>query len=138
MGSMVLDLSSFEQATNSLGKVLERYEREPDDLVVQDSVIQRFEYTYGMAFKILKRFLALAGENAEEIDMMSFQDIIRTGNAKGLLMSDVGVWSDYRNKRKITSHTYDNDKAETVVEIVPQFYEEAKYLLERLKERNRE
>jgi len=133
---MIIDLSSFEQATGRLGEILERYSREAQDLAVQDSVVQRFEYTYELAYKTLKRFLEMTSANPAGIDAMSFQELIRTGNEKGLLLSNADIWLGYRDKRNMTSHTYDIAKAREVISVAPKFYEEAQYLLERLKERN--
>ena len=133
---MILDLSSFTQSIDRLEEILERYSRESQDLAVQDSVVQRFEYTYELAHKTLKRFLEMTSANPSEIEAMSFQDLIRTGNEKGLLKSSSEVWMDYRDKRNTTSHTYDSSKAVNVIMIAPKFYEEAKYLLERIRGRN--
>jgi len=133
---MIIDLSSFKQALDRLNEILERYSRESQDLAVQDSVVQRFEYTYELTYKTLKRFLEITSANPAEIEAMSFQDLIRTGNEKGLLNSSVGVWLSYRDKRNITSHTYDSGKANDVILAAPKLYEEAKYLLDRITERN--
>ena len=133
---VIIDLSSLEQAVDRLGEILERYGKEAQDLAVQDSVVQRFEYTYELAYKTLKRFLEMTSANPAEIDVMSFQELIRTGNEKGLLKSRADTWLSYRDKRNMTSHTYDSTKAGEVISIAPKFYEEAKHLLERIKERN--
>ncbi len=38
----MIDLTSFRQTIERLGEILERYQREPDDLAVQDSVAPLF------------------------------------------------------------------------------------------------
>lgn len=133
---MKLDLSAFEQAVASLAEVLARYASEPEDSVVQDSVIQRFEYTHELAFRLLKRYLATTVADAAEVDLLSFRDVIRMANEKGLLLHDVNAWQEYRERRNMTSHTYDKAKAREVALIATPFYEEAKFLLERIEERN--
>ncbi|MDR0942055.1 MAG: nucleotidyltransferase substrate binding protein, partial [Holosporales bacterium] len=60
-------------------------------------------------------------------------ELIRIGNENDLLKSDLEKWNIFREKRNITSSTYDEDKAKEVIAIVPDFYEEAAYLLKRLK-----
>ena len=67
---------------------------------------------------------------------MSFQDIIRTGSERGLILNGWEKWRLYRTSRGTTSYAYDEKKAMQVLEVVPDFYEEAKYLLDRLKENN--
>jgi hypothetical protein len=83
---MIVDFSSLEKALGRFGEIIDRYNRERDGLAVQDAVVQRFEYTYELAYRTLKRFLEAASENPGEIDLMSFQNIIRLGNEKGLLV----------------------------------------------------
>jgi len=46
-------LTTFEKALLSLEKALEQ----PKNEFIRDSVIQRFEYTYELAWKMLRRFL---------------------------------------------------------------------------------
>jgi len=133
---MKLDLSSLELAVSSLGIALERYSQEPSDLVVQDSVIQRFELTYGLTLKIMKRFLVSASDNTDEVEGMTFQQKIRAANENGLLKSDYETWMNYREKRNVTSQAYDGENVQEVMQSVKPFYEEAKYLLEKLKEHN--
>lgn len=127
-----LDISSFEKALNSLISILERYSRE-NDADIRDAVIQRFEYTYSLAIKMITRFINL--QSNETIPVMTFNETIRAANKIGLLKNNLIVWTEYRQKRNATSHTYDEAVANEVLAVIPQFKDEAGYLLERLKER---
>ncbi len=51
-----LDITSFEKALNSLKEVIEVYNSDKTNLIVRDSMIHRFEYTYSIALKMIKRF----------------------------------------------------------------------------------
>jgi nucleotidyltransferase substrate binding protein (TIGR01987 family) len=133
---MKLDLSSLQQAVKSLQEVLREHDAHPHNVYVRDAAVKRFEYTYEMAFKTLRRFLEMSAFSPSEFTADSFQDIVRSGNERGLLLGDISSWSAYRKMRNITSHTYDEDKAEEVIASIPKFYEEARFLLERLKEQN--
>ena len=64
---------------------------------------------------------------------MSFNDMIRTANQLDLLKSDLEMWTKYRNMRNLTSHTYNEEIALKVVNIIPAFNEEILYLLDKLK-----
>ena len=133
-----LDLTAFENAVNSLIDVIERYKKEYDDIVIRDSVIQRFEYTYSLSLKMIKRYFmlsAFAEDDVKEIYGMTFNQMIRTANSMGLLKSNLEIWDDYRKKRNMTSHTYDEHLAQKVVEIIPDFKDEAVFLLNKLKEK---
>lgn len=128
-----LNLTSFENAINSLESIILRYEKE-NDIDIRDSVIQRFEYTYSMSLKMISRFLK-QNDISEEISSMTFNEIIRRANQFGLLKTNLETWDEYRKKRNMTSHTYDEKIANDVVAIIPAFKDEAKFLLNRLKEK---
>ena len=96
------------------------------------AVIQCFEFTYELSHKMLKRYLEETAASPEEIDLSTFQNLIRTGNEKGLLRSDWSLWRTYRQARTDSSHTYSKDKAEAVYQIAPDFLDEAKYLYQQL------
>jgi nucleotidyltransferase substrate binding protein (TIGR01987 family) len=129
---MFLDLTSFAKAVNRLMEATDALGTSPDDAFIRDAVIQRFEFTYEISYKMLKRYLEMTAENQQAIEAMSFQHIIRTGCEKGLVRSELARWLEYRKARGTTSHTYDEGKAREIVMIVPDFLEEARYLLMRL------
>ena len=103
---------------------------------LRNSVIQCFEFTYELSHKMLKRYLEATTANPEEFDLGTFQNLIRTGNEKGLLRSDWTRWKDYRQARTNSSHAYDGQKAEQVYAIAPDFLEEARHLHKQLVERS--
>lgn len=135
---MGLDFSSLESAISQLDKSLKfansQMAQEDEELFEQlrNSVIQCFEFTYELSHKMLKRYLEETAASPEEIDLSTFQNLIRTGNEKGLLRSDWSRWRMYRQARTDSSHTYSEDKAEAVYHIAPDFLEEAKYLYQQL------
>ncbi len=102
---------------------------------LRNSVIQCFEFTYELSHKMLKRYLESTAASPEEVDLSTFQNLVRTGNEKGLLRSDWSKWRGYRQARTDSSHTYDEDKAEAVFDIAPDFLDEARYLLKELETR---
>ena len=125
----------FERAIQRLEEGLERYRSDISDAQIRDGLIQRFEFTYEMGHKVLKRYLEYASANPEQVDEMTFQDLIRTGNEQGLLLGEWPDWRNFRDMRARTSHTYNEDIALEVVEHIPGFLEEAIYLRDRLQER---
>ena len=132
---MKLDLSSLKKAINALNRALNEYEKNPSEFV-KDSCIQRFEFTYELSHKFIKRYLEITEANPDEIEEMSFQQLIRRATEKGLLLSDWESWKDYRKSRGKTSHTYDEDTATEVFEAIPDFLKEAEYLYKCLEERD--
>lgn len=129
-----LNIEPLEKAIVSLEAALERHGQTSDDDIIRDACIQRFEFTYEIAHKMLKRFMEATSANPDEFDGMTFQDLIRSGNERGLLRSDWSLWKEYRRARGVTSHTYDEEKAREVFAIVPDFLLEARFLRDRLRE----
>ena len=128
---MELDFSSFVRAVVRLDEGLERYNRDTSDEQIRDGLIQRFEFTYDLAHKMLRRQLESVSANPDQVDRLSFADLIRSVTEQGLIGSDWSVWRTWREMRSTTSHTYDEDKALQVVEGIPGFLVEAQDLAER-------
>jgi len=129
-----LDITSFENALNSLKEVIEVYNSDKTNLITRDSMIQRFEYTYSLALKMIKRFFS-QGAFVEDIEGMTFNEMVRQANKMNLLKSNLEKWNDFRLMRNLTSHTYDEKVALDVVKIIPEFCDDAEFLLNKLKER---
>ncbi|HUB08816.1 MAG TPA: nucleotidyltransferase substrate binding protein [Myxococcales bacterium] len=128
-------LDALEAALSQLAKGLTRARANPGDEELRDAVIQRFEYTYELAWTTLKRFVQTHLPAGSRVDEMSLAELIRTGSEAGLLRSDWPAWKRFRELRGATSHTYDRAKAEEVFAAIPEFETEARHLLERLRER---
>ncbi len=101
----------------------------------RSSSIQAFEYTYELAHKMLKRYLESTEPSSILIDEMSFQDLIRTGAEKGLLLNSWDKWKNYRQSRNSTSHTYNEAKAEEIFQDIPTFLTEAEFLRDQINSR---
>jgi nucleotidyltransferase substrate binding protein (TIGR01987 family) len=131
---MKIDFSSFKKALASLERAIKRSRANSSDEELRDAAIQRFEYTYELSWKMLKRTLEQEAANSADIDQMSFKELIRAGAERGFL-SNVEKWFTYRELRNLTSHVYDPVKAQEVYKEVLSFYEDAAQLLKRLEER---
>jgi nucleotidyltransferase substrate binding protein (TIGR01987 family) len=132
MASNKLDLSTLHKALGRLDEGYQRYLLDVRDLQIRDGLIQRYEFTYEISHKMLKRHLEMTSPNPEIFDAMPFADLIRTGNELSILKSDWSAWKLFREMRAKTSHTYDEDIAQIVVQVIPDFIHEARYLAEQL------
>lgn len=128
-----LDFTALENTINRLGEVLKRYEREKTDDVVRDAVIQRFEFTYSIALKTLRKYFIERAFVIDDVNNLSFNEMIRIASKLNLIKSDLEKWTQYSTMRNLTSHTYDEEIALKVVGIVPDFYEEISFLLTKMK-----
>ena len=132
MADEKLDLSPLIRAIERLNEGWTRYQQDISDTQIRDGLIQRFEFTYEISHKMLMRHLEATSANPAEFDDMSFQDLIRMGNERGLLLGGWPEWRNYRDMRAKTSHTYDEDIALEVVACIPGFQGEATYLHQKL------
>lgn len=131
---MPLDFSPLRSAIGQLEKSL-AYAHSEAALAdpglreqLRNSVIQCFEFTYELTWKMLRRYLEATEASPETLDFGNFQDLIRVGNTRGLLRSDWQQWKTYRQARHNSSHTYNQAKAEAVFALAPDFLAEAQWL----------
>ena len=130
------NIIALENAEKRLQEMLARYNKEHEDEAVRDSVIQRFEFTYSIALKTLRKYFIERAFVLEDVNQMSFNEMIRTASQLNLLVSNLEKWTVYREMKNMTSHTYDEEIALQVVSIIPDFSKEIAYLITRLKESN--
>lgn len=134
-GGMEFDFTPLAKAVGRLDEGLARYNEDRNDLQIRDGLVQRFEFTYELAHKMLRRALEQSSPSPDEIDRMSFPTLIRTAYEQGFVASSWPIWSDFRDMRNIASHTYDEAKAMRVVQAIPAFLAEARFLLTQLTDR---
>ena len=139
---MKLDLSPLDNAVAQLGESLELYD---SDIVRQYPVIrnqmragaiQAFEFTYELSVRMIKRYLEQVSANPAEVDLLDFRNLLRMAGSQGLLRSELDAWMRYRASRGITSHTYNDERAEQVFQGIPEFLEDARHLLNQLQDKN--
>lgn len=128
-----LDFTALENSRQRLGEVVEIYKKNPQDTIVRDSLILRFEFTYSITLKTLRKYFIERAFIVDDVNKLSFNEMVRTAMQLNLLKSDLAKWTEFREMRNLTSHTYDENVALKVSGIVPDFYEEITYLLKELK-----
>jgi nucleotidyltransferase substrate binding protein (TIGR01987 family) len=129
---MPLDVTSFSDALQTLAEALEVHAKAPENTLMRDGCIQRFEYCYELSHKFLRRYLEATEATPYEISDLSFPDLIRRGYERGLLAAEWVEWKKFREARNITSHGYDGKKAERIFSLIPQFLTEAQFLLQQI------
>ncbi|MES2615665.1 MAG: HI0074 family nucleotidyltransferase substrate-binding subunit [Bdellovibrionota bacterium] len=99
---------------------------------IRDSAIQRFEFTFELAWKTLKRFLEIY--MLENVDSLIASNLFRMGAESGLIQNSE-FWLEFKRNRNLTSYTYDEDLAEKVYENSKIFLVEVKYFIKKLEEK---
>lgn len=92
-----LALQQFEQALRRLHEVLALSETD----VVRDALIQRFEFTFEMAWKAMARWLRARGIAADD----GAYGVLPVAFRHRLIGDEAG-WARMRQQRNLTSHTY--------------------------------
>jgi nucleotidyltransferase substrate binding protein (TIGR01987 family) len=140
---MKLDLSSLRKAVESLEKTSKvandrgfMAKLNPDQAdTIRAGVIQNFEFTYEVCWKFIQRWIR-QNMTPEDADYpRTRKELFRMAARYGLI-ADPLLWFAYGDARNLITHTYDEEKAESVYEIALKFIADAKYLLERLEEHN--
>lgn len=70
------------------------------------------------------------------MDTLSFREMVRSGAERGWI-ADADAWMVFRDKRNLTSHTYNAGTATEVASIIPVFAQQASMLLSQLEARSR-
>lgn len=94
---------------------LEKAVQAPKNEFTRDAVIQRFEFTYELAWKMLKLSLEKEGIIARS-PRETLQEALQTG-----FIADGNAWSELQQKRNLTTHTYDEGLAEEVYQYIHDF-----------------
>lgn len=123
--------SKYESLKGQLKKAFARFEEvmhEKRTDIVRDSAIQRFEFTFELAWKTLKAYLE---EKMGERDLYFPKETFRSA-FRARLIADDPTWLDMADTRNMTSHIYNEAMAEKVYEDLPQYLPLIKKLIEEL------
>lgn len=126
-----LNLESLEKAIEQLKSGIRQCHADPDNELLRDGVIQRFEYTMDLSWKMIQRYLKHIAQ-VEESAIRTKKDLFREAGRLGLI-TNVEAWFGYYEARNETSHTYDPQIAESVFKQAELFLPDAMSLLKALK-----
>lgn len=124
-----LNFNSLKLAIAQLEKGMRETETHPDSELMRDGVIQRFEYTMDLAWKMMQRYLKSI--QVDESVIRSKNDLFRE-SARIKIIADAETWIGHYAARNETSHDYDTEKADLVYQRVKLFLPDVKALLEAL------
>ncbi|MBI4929351.1 MAG: nucleotidyltransferase substrate binding protein [Bacteroidetes bacterium] len=101
----------FVNYRKALQQLRKFYESEELNDKEEQGMIKAFEYTYELAWNTIKDYY----ESKGEVNIQGSRDAFRLAFNRGLI-SDGQVWMDMVDDRKLTVHTYDEKKADEMVE----------------------
>ena len=118
-------LSNFEKAFLQLKEAVEIYkERNLTDLEKQ-GVIKSFEYTYELAWNMMRDYLIYQGEN----NIVGSRDTIKIAYKYGIIKNG-DLWIEMLNSRNLTVHTYNEKIVDKILsDIIEKYFSEFNDLL---------
>lgn len=120
---MSLSLNNLCKAIDSLDAAI----AQPQNDFMRDSVIRRFEYSYELAWKSIRKQL-IDELGGSELDGISRRDLFRKALAQRLI-SDFELWIEFHETRNSTSHNYNVSNAERVFSVALSFAKHARALI---------
>ncbi|OGG26944.1 hypothetical protein A2960_02245 [Candidatus Gottesmanbacteria bacterium RIFCSPLOWO2_01_FULL_39_12b] len=115
-------LKDLEKALHRLVEASEQ----PPTVFNQDSTIQRFEFTFEAAWKLMKTIAELEG-----LDAPSPKRAIRQ-SAVLELINDPDKWFEFLDNRNLTVHTYKEEIAQKVYNSAKEFIPYTEKLVEKI------
>jgi nucleotidyltransferase substrate binding protein (TIGR01987 family) len=110
-------LKKLSEAINYIKKDLGKKENDIEnenadkilEEIIKEGLIQRFEYTYEMAWNVMKDYALYQGNS----EISGSRDAIRFAFSSNLIVNGE-LWMDMIKSRIKTSHTYDEETAEEI------------------------
>lgn len=103
-------LSNYEKALNQLSNAATLAEERKLSDLEEQGLIQAFEFTHELAWNLMRDYFEYQGTSS----ITGSRDATREAFNKGLILDGEG-WMEMIKSRNKTSHTYNEDTAEEIV-----------------------
>lgn len=118
---MLVSERKIETSLNNLEKALKRLEEAlaegSENSLYIDGTIQRFEFTFELYWKTLKRLL-----EEEGIDSKTPREALKQAYAVEWLQGDERIWLQMLRDRNETSHVYSEERAKEIYENIKSYH----------------
>ena len=117
MSKLEAKVINFYNALQRLKEAVFELEKSDASDVVRDGVIQRFEFTYELAWKTTKEYL----EDLGITDRNSPKVVIKEAYVQKLILNE-DIWLLMLKDRNMTSHVYKEEMAEEIADRIKRIY----------------
>ncbi len=124
----MVDLTPLKNALKSLEDII----LQPVNEYIRDGVIQRFEFTFELSWKTIKRYLKEEGGRPDL--QVGPKPIIREAGKAGLI-DDVKKWFNFLEARNKSTHVYDEEEANIIYKTALEFPNHVKTLIKNLEKK---
>lgn len=108
---------NFENAFLTLARMIDRIHQNPQDEAVKMALVQSFEFSFELAWNVLKDYL----ENEGFKEVSSPKQVIRTA-FHAQIIAQVSDWMEAIQKRNLASHTYNQEILSETVNYITSFF----------------
>lgn len=108
---------NFDKAYKQLEQAIKEFKTL--SVLEKEGLIQRFEYTFELAWKTLKDYL-----ESQEVDANFPREVIKASFNYGLIEKGE-VWMDMLEKRNVLAHTYDEERFQFAIKMIKEKYFQA-------------
>ncbi len=110
--------SNYKKALAKLGEVAKDADLTALSELEKEGLIQRFEYTFELAWKTLQDLLIFKGYT----DVVGPNPVLEQSLKDGYIKDEKG-WRTMKKSRELTSHTYNSDTADEIAtSVVEKFF----------------
>lgn len=117
MTNLEIKLNNFKKALQRLEEAAAELYIDKDNDIVRDAVIQRFEFTYELAWKTTKEYLEYIGI----MDKNSPKAVVKEAYAQKLISNEQN-WLTMIKDRNMTSHLYKEEMAKEIATRIIDYY----------------
>ncbi|MDR5659953.1 nucleotidyltransferase substrate binding protein [Serpentinicella sp. ANB-PHB4] len=129
MNKLENKLTNFSNALERLKEAVLEYKKEDSSDIVRDGLIQRFEFTYELAWKTTKVYF----EDLGIVDKNSPRAVIKEAYSQNMIVNEEN-WLLILNDRNMTSHVYKEEVAEEIAQRIAECYvKEFEMLLDKIR-----
>ena len=101
--------NNYKKALSTLASGIEQYHKKGLSDLEKQGVIQGFEFTHELCWKVMQDFLKNRGEN----NIYGSKDATRLAFNRGLITNGE-IWMNMINDRNLSSHTYQEEISEQI------------------------
>jgi len=94
----------------------------------RDGVIQRFEFTFELVWKVIKEFGTYKG-----VEVASPRDSFRVAGELGIVDNPT-IWFDFLKDRNLSTHLYSEKDAQDIFSHIPSFITETETLISKIEQ----
>ncbi|PIU36843.1 nucleotidyltransferase [Candidatus Roizmanbacteria bacterium CG06_land_8_20_14_3_00_34_14] len=120
--------SQYEDLNKALGRLKEAVALPADSTINQDATIQRFEFTFELAWKLIQSI-----EKENSINVYGVKTVIREATKLNLI-DEPNKWFEFLENRNLSVHTYEEEIAQRVYKSAKEFIPFAEKLILKAKD----